>query len=293
MNNNIGVVGVAPGVSIMPLKALNRRGVGRDSTVATAVRYAVDHGAWVINMSFGGKTESPVLDEAVAYATERGVVLVVAAGNEGRSAPSYPAATMPAIAVAATNVDDVRPAFTNFGSWVHVAAPGQAIMSTFWDTTNGSTYRSISGTSMAAPHVAGVVALMFSVRPTLTIDEIDAVLKATADPVASTGIGAGRINAAKAVAAVNSAGPVSPDPAHVTPEPTPEPTAAPPRPSPVPPSPTPIASPTRGSLNPNPQSAPTLVPANPSPPTAPARATPVLPVIGPTSGPPVPSRTGR
>src|SRR5438874_725113 len=83
--------------------------------VPEAIRFAVDHGAWVINMSFNGRDTSPALDDAVAYATERGAILVVAAGNEGSSDPSYPGATKPAIAVAATAVDDTQPFYTNFG----------------------------------------------------------------------------------------------------------------------------------------------------------------------------------
>jgi subtilisin family serine protease len=178
-------------------------------------------------MSFGGKEESPVLDEAVAYAAAFGAVLVVAAGNEGRSAPSYPAATMPAISVAATSVDDTRPAFSNYGNWIRLSAPGQSIVSTFWDARNGSTYQSISGTSMAAPHVSGVVALMFSLRPSLTINEIGDVLSATVDPIASSGVGAGRVNAARAVAAVSGQGPLVPEQLQATPTAAPLPTALP------------------------------------------------------------------
>jgi subtilisin family serine protease len=238
MNNHIGVAGVAPDVMIMPLKALSQRGVGRDSTVARAIKYAADHGAWVINMSFGGKTDAPVLSDAVKYASDRGVALVVAAGNDGRSAPSYPAATVPAIAVAATNVDDARPSYSNYGNWIHLAAPGQSIISTYWDETNGSSYRSASGTSMAAPHVAGVVALMLSIRPDLSVSDIDTVLKATADQVGGTDIGAGRVNAARAVKAVSSGGPIPVIPTNAMPPPTPSPS----------PSPTPTLHPTPGPI---------------------------------------------
>jgi subtilisin family serine protease len=201
-NNGVGIAGVAPNVMIMPLKVLDSAGVGRDSDVAEAIHYAVDHGAWVVNMSFNGRDSSRTLEEAVAYASERGVVLVVAAGNEGRDAPSYPGAIKPAIAVGATALDDRRAFFSNFGPWVDLAAPGQAILSTFWNPTAGSVYTIETGTSTAAPLVAGVVALMFSAQPFLSVDDIVAALSATADPLDSSGVGAGQVNAEKAVLAV-------------------------------------------------------------------------------------------
>lgn len=198
LNNNIGVAGVAAGASIMPLKVLNSRGAGRDSTVATGVRWATDNGARIINMSFGGTQISPVLTEAVAYATSRGVVIVVAAGNEATSQPNYPAATEPAIAVAATNPRDEKPGFSNYGPWIALSAPGSSILSTHWD--GSASYRWMSGTSMAAPHVTGVIALLLSIRPSLTIAEVGEILRSTADPLGDTTLGAGRLNAAQAIA---------------------------------------------------------------------------------------------
>lgn len=198
INNSIGIVGVASGVSIMPVKALRGNGSGKDTNVAAGIRWATDNGARVINMSFTGTDPSPILSEAVVYATNRNVSLVVAGGNEATAAPSYPAATKPAIAVAATDIMDRRAYFSSYGDWVDIAAPGAGILSTYWD--GDSTYKSDSGTSMAAPHVSGVIALMLSVRPTLTPLEVQAILKSTADPVGDPGMGAGRINAARAVA---------------------------------------------------------------------------------------------
>jgi subtilisin family serine protease len=223
-NNAVGIAGVAPNVMIMPLKVLDSAGVGRDSDVAEAIHYAVDHGAWVVNMSFNGRDSSRTLEEAVAYASQRGVVLVVAAGNEGRDAPSYPGAIKPAIAVGATALNDRRAFFSNFGPWVDLAAPGQAILSTFWDPIGGSIYTTQTGTSTAAPLVAGVVALMFSAQPFLSVDDIGAALRATADPLDSSGVGAGQVNAANAVLAVLP--PESPTPT-VTPTELATPTATP------------------------------------------------------------------
>jgi hypothetical protein len=230
INNSQGVAGVAPGTSIMPIKALKANGSGRDSVVAQGVRWAADNGARIINMSFGGTEISPVLTESIAYAARKGIITVVAAGNEGADTPSYPAATAPNISVAATDQGDHRGSYSNYGDWIVISAPGTGIWSTFWG--GQSSYRIDNGTSMAAPHVSGVIALMLSVRPDLTISEITTVLRTTADPVPEPGSGAGRVNAAKAVAALREPEPTA------TLTPTARPTGAP--------SATPTPLPTRG-----------------------------------------------
>ncbi|MBM2809297.1 MAG: peptidase and subtilisin kexin sedolisin [Chloroflexi bacterium] len=204
-NNSTGIAGVASGVSIMPIKVLNSRGAGRDSRVAQGIRWAVDHGANIVNMSFGGQDISPVLSEAVEYASSSGVVLVVAAGNEGGSEPNYPGATDSAIAVAATNSRDRRAMFSNYGSWVDIAAPGTQIVSTYWD--GASTYRAGTGTSMATPHVTGVIALMLSLKPGLSPAEVEEILKANADPLPDDDVGSGRVNAARVLASIRSSVP--------------------------------------------------------------------------------------
>lgn len=223
INNAQGVAGVAPGTSVMPIKALKANGSGKDTTVAQGVRWAADNGARIINMSFGGTEISPVLTESVAYAARKGVITVVAAGNEGVDTPSYPAATSPNISVAATDQSDHRGAYSNYGDWIVISAPGSGIWSTFW--AGQSSYRIDNGTSMAAPHVSGVIALMLSLRPTLTIPEITAILKETADPVPEPGSGAGRVNAAKALAALRE--PDATVTATATAQATPGPTATP------------------------------------------------------------------
>jgi subtilisin family serine protease len=200
INNGMGVAGVAPGVSIMPIKALKANGSGKDTTVAQGVMWAADNGARIINMSFGGAEVSRPLTEAVSYAARKGVITVVAAGNEGVDTPSYPAATEPNIAVAATDPNDRRGGYSNYGSWIVISAPGTGIWSTWWG--GQSSYRIDNGTSMAAPHVSGVIALMLSLRPDLTIPEITGILRSTADPVTEPGIGAGRVNAGRALAAL-------------------------------------------------------------------------------------------
>jgi thermitase len=202
MNNATGVAGVASGASIMPVKVLRANGSGKDSTVAAGMRWAIDRGARIINMSFSGAEVSPILTEAVAYAQSRNVVLVVAAGNESSASPTYPAATDPVIAVAATDQQDRRANYSNYGDWIDIAAPGTGIWSTYW--SGASSYRADTGTSMAAPHVTGVIALLLSLRPELTPTDVEAILRSSADPLPDAGLGAGRLNAARAVQTANT-----------------------------------------------------------------------------------------
>jgi thermitase len=220
LNNNVGVVGVAPNVSVMPVKVLGRTGSGTDDVVAAGVYWALDHGAWVINMSFGpsfsGMQPTPLVEEALEHATGLGAVVVLAAGNRGTSQAPTLSSSPGVISVAATMPNDVRAPFSNHGSWVHIGAPGTGVLSTFFDGT--STYRSQSGTSFAAPYVAGVAALLFSLNPELTPREIESILRSTADPLPGQNVGAGRLNAARAVALARDTlraptpGPISPTP---------------------------------------------------------------------------------
>jgi thermitase len=201
-NNGVGVAGIAPASRIMPIKVLDSRGLGRASDVATAIRWAVENGAWVINMSFGTEQRVRALTEAVDFAVSSGTIMVVAVGNDTTTVPNFPAASPNVIAVGSTSMDDRRTSFSNYGSWVDLAAPGVGIVSTWW-TSTGPTYRSDTGTSMSAPHVSGVVALMLALKPDLTEPEIESVLRLTSDPVGGDcGIGPGRINAGRAIAAV-------------------------------------------------------------------------------------------
>lgn len=254
INNNLGIAGVASGVSLMPVKVLDSSGTGRDSVVAAAMHWAVDNGARIINMSFGGPEVSPIATEAVAYAAGRGAVIVVAAGNDATTAARYPAAIEPAIAVAAVTSRDTRAQFSNFGPWIDLSAPGVGILSTFWD--GASTYRSTSGTSAAAALVSGVAALVLSANPGLTSAQVGTILRDTADP-AAPGLGAGRVNAVRAVAAAL--------PGALSPTPTPTPSLQPTR-SPTPP---PSLEPTPTPATPTPEM-PTPTPAAPTPAARPA-----------------------
>jgi thermitase len=200
IDNGIGVAGLGYTSTIMNVKVLSDVGAGAYSWIASGIIWAADNGAEVINMSLGGSSNSSTLEDAINYAWSKGVVVVAAAGNSGDSTPMYPAYYTSCIAVAATDANDARASWSNYGDWVDAAAPGVSVYSTLRD--NGYGYK--SGTSMASPHVAGLAALVFTTVSDANgdgklNDEVRSRLEATCDDIGVTGIGYGRINAARAV----------------------------------------------------------------------------------------------
>ncbi|MCW2665903.1 MAG: Proprotein convertase in/kexin type 6 [Frankiales bacterium] len=200
---NGGIEGIAPGVRLMPVKVLDDAGSGWSSLTATGIIWAADHGADVINMSLGGTGEDNVQKAAVQYARGKGVVVIASAGNAGQtgSPPSYPAAYPGVIGVGSTTSTGARSAFSSFGAWVDIAAPGSLILS----TRPGGAFVQMSGTSMAAPHIAGVAALVRAAAPGLTPDRVEAAMTGTATDAGTPGrddeFGAGIADAPRAVAA--------------------------------------------------------------------------------------------
>jgi len=194
-NNGTGIAGMAPNASILAVRVLDNNGSGTLDAVANGIIYAADNGAKVISLSLGGSAGSTTLQNAVDYAWNKGAVVVAAAGNSGTNLPSYPAYYSNAIAVAATTSSDVKASYSNWGSWVDVAAPGSSIYSTY--PTN--TYTSLSGTSMATPHVAGLAGLLAAQGRSNS--NIRAAIQNTADAISGTGTywTYGRINAYRAV----------------------------------------------------------------------------------------------
>lgn len=224
-NNGTGGSGVNWKARIMPLKFMGANGSGSTAAAIRAIQYAVANGARVSNNSWGGGATSQALRDAIAAANARGHIFVAAAGNDGRNndtSPTYPASyDLPnVISVAASTASDGLATFSNFGARaVHVAAPGQSIFST---VPNGG-YATLSGTSMAAPVVTGVVALMIASNSSATPTQIRNNIMSTTDrPAGLAGrVASGRVNAMRAVQSVasNVPPPVTP------PGPSPTPTA--------------------------------------------------------------------
>jgi subtilisin family serine protease len=218
-NNGIGIAGVAFGVKVLPIKALDCTGSGLLSDVASAVLWATDHGARIINISLGSSSAQQTLQDAIRYAGAHNVLVVAAAGNCGvisarcptMNEPQYPGAYPESFAVAATDETDARAPFSNQSSYVAVAAPGVKIWSTtptysttLSRSTPGTTsYAAFSGTSQAAPLVAGIAALSLSKDPTLTATQLADRLRTGADHLGIAGpnpdFGAGRVNAFRTV----------------------------------------------------------------------------------------------
>ncbi|PKL75576.1 MAG: hypothetical protein CVV27_14645 [Candidatus Melainabacteria bacterium HGW-Melainabacteria-1] len=221
-NNGRGIAGVAPGVKIMPVKVfpsivktiMNAEERERSnnpetmtSVVAEGIVWAAEHGADVINLSLGFNEPSKSLELAVNYALAKNVTVVVASGNERHQGnpTNYLSAVPGAIAVGATDTKDQITFFSNAGRHVSVSAPGFDVLSTMPTFLGiGKEYQLMSGTSMAAPHVAGLAALLKSIDKSASPAEVKAVMEQSADDLGAPGFdelyGHGRINAAKAVA---------------------------------------------------------------------------------------------
>lgn len=218
MNNKRGIVGVAPSTKILPVRALGMCG-GYDSDIADAMVWAAggtvegvpanSNPAKIINLSLGGEGTCPATySKAIAEVNKRGAILVVAAGNDGQDASKVaPANCGGSIVVGATDQNGKRSDFSNYGKIVDVSAPGSSIMSTVdlgTTVSTGAGYTEYDGTSMAAPQVAGVIALMKSVDPSLNAERAKQILKQSSKPLTCdvNGCGSGIVNAASALAMV-------------------------------------------------------------------------------------------
>lgn len=229
-DNGLGVAGVTWLGVVMHLRALGRQG-GTVADIADALRYAArlpnasgslpSRRANVVNMSLGGAGFTQTMQDAVNAARAAGVVIFASAGNEASSVPSYPAAHDGVISVAAVDLNGNPAPYSNFGATIDLAAPGgdmsvdrdgdgypDGVLSTLYDdgtTPARAVYGFYAGTSMACPHAAGVAALMLAVNPTLTPEEVEAILEATADDRGAAGrddrYGYGLIDAHAAVLA--------------------------------------------------------------------------------------------
>ena len=186
---------VAPTSPIMPLKAFRANGEGYTSDIIRAVRFAVARGAKVINMSFSRATPSPELKRALDYAVAHGLILVASAGNDGQSLAKYPAAYSNVMSVASTADDDTRSSFSNYGSTVWVAAPGEAVLTTYpWGS-----FAAAWGTSFSTPLVAGAAALVAGLDDASRQGNVSGAI-ANAQPLTPE-LGHGRLDVYQAVEA--------------------------------------------------------------------------------------------
>jgi thermitase len=202
-NNGLGVAGMSyNAASLMNIKVLGDEGFGLVSWVAQGIVFAANQGAKVINMSLGSTAHSKLLRSAVLYAwREKRVVIVAAAGNNSSNTREFPAAYNPVVSVAATNKNDRKARFSNYGSrWVDIAAPGVKILSTAPNHDNEIgclNYCSLSGTSMSTPFVSGLAALIHATNRKLSHRQIVRIIERGAVSVPGTGrfYEHGRINA--------------------------------------------------------------------------------------------------
>jgi endonuclease YncB( thermonuclease family) len=216
--NGVGVVGVASGVKIMPVKVLDCYGSGDSVATARGILFAARKGARVINLSLGGLADAQVVRDAIDTAMrDYNALVVAAAGNDGSAQISFPARLPQVLAVGATSPNpDIRASFSNYGAEVDVVAVGQDVASTLSQTLcfvmlpciGGGPYAQGSGTSFSAPQVSGLAALMISLRPSLTPTQIIDIIKGSATPLPPGTMpgwaGAGRINMLKALRAVQA-----------------------------------------------------------------------------------------
>jgi thermitase len=200
-NNDVGIVGVAPGCQLLNVKVADDAGRCQASALAKGIIWAVNNGASVINISLEIREPSPQLENAVNYAWSHGCIITAAAGNDGDQSPVYPAYYENCLAVAATNQDDNLATLSNYGDWVDVAAPGYDIYSTLPNNSYG--YK--TGTSFATAYVSGMAALLFNVVTDTNgdgklNDEVRAAIETGCQEIGITGVGKGEIDAGKATA---------------------------------------------------------------------------------------------
>ncbi|WP_425448710.1 S8 family serine peptidase [Dethiothermospora halolimnae] len=196
-----GVVsGVMQNATLIPVKVLSDSGSGSSYGIQQGILYAAEIGADVINMSLGGGGYSQATDEACQTAVQSGTIVVAASGNDGTASVSYPAAYSSVIAVGSVTSNETRSYFSNYGEGLDVVAPGSNIYSTY----PGNSYNTLSGTSMASPHVAGVCGLMRAADPNISVAEVQNILKDTAQYAGSSyEYGSGIVNAYEAVLEVD------------------------------------------------------------------------------------------
>jgi subtilisin family serine protease len=233
-NNAVGVTGTCWGCRVMPVKILDKDGGGAISDFARGIRWAVDHGARVLNISAGIEYPPKAMGDAVRYANQHGVIVVASAGNTPDGADRWPAAYDEVIAVTANDQNGAAADFASYGDFLDLIAPGVNILSTVWHEGR-LTYAWGDGTSAAAPFVSGAAGLLLSLNPDLTPLQVKDALQGGADDQGPPGwdahYGWGRLNIARALVRV---GGVLPSPTATTTRPPVTPSAPAPAATPTP-----------------------------------------------------------
>ncbi|WP_409290657.1 S8 family serine peptidase [Peribacillus sp. SCS-37] len=196
--NGIGGYGINPNADILSIDVFSRGSATNDYTIVQAIDKAVEQGARVINMSLGSYGASPILADSVKRAIAKGVTIVASAGNEAWDEPSYPASYEGVISVSSLDSKKSLSWYSNFGPSVDIAAPGEEVYSSIYEPERKSSFRNMSGTSMAAPVVAGAASLLLAKNPSLTPAQVEYILKATAQDLGARGYdtkyGSGLVN---------------------------------------------------------------------------------------------------
>ncbi|HEY0829392.1 MAG TPA: S8 family peptidase, partial [Bacilli bacterium] len=178
-NQRHGIMGVAPRATVYPVKAFDRHGIAHISDIILGIHWCIDNRMDIINMSFGMKTRNTLLLQAIRHAYRAGILVVASSGNDGiTKAIDYPARFLQTISVGATSRNKTISSFSNRGKGIDIFAPGERIYSTWL----GGRYNELSGTSMAASHVTGTLALILALKPGIRPSHMKSMIRKTVHP---------------------------------------------------------------------------------------------------------------
>ena len=189
---------VAPDATLLPVRVFAADGTATISQIVAGIYWALDHGADVINMSFSTTQNSPTLLKAINDANAKGVICVASAGNDGQALSVWPAAYGNVIGVGSTNNANIRSLFSNYGSVASLAAPGEAVITTYPSSNRRQHYAEVWGTSFSSPLVAGVAALMVQLNQNINPQVASFLFNRSSAPIGNQGLGAGELDAYQA-----------------------------------------------------------------------------------------------
>lgn len=192
---------VAPKATLLSVRTFAADGTSTISQIVEGIYWAIDHGADVINMSFSTKQNSSALQKALDAANAKGIVCVAAAGNDGKAISVWPAAYSNVIGVGSTNNSDIRSLFSNYGSDSTLAAPGEALITTYPSSNGKQHYAEVWGTSFSAPLVSGTAALLVTIDNHINGPKADSLFKQSSDAIGNQGLGYGALDVYQAVQA--------------------------------------------------------------------------------------------